>query len=182
MKCDQCKELILTDYIDGQIAAEQKKSLEEHLQTCASCHEYAQKVMAELVVPFNDLERVEPPAALWENIKAELAEEPEEMAPEGIFAYLSAIWQQVQMPVLILSAIVIVIGVSILTLNQQNNALPVARNQQLISQMATKIESTGYDAGMISESELAYVADDEYSLSYDYLDEGYGSAIEEFFL
>ena len=34
MKCEYVKELILTDYLDGQLGKEQKTQIEKHLTIC----------------------------------------------------------------------------------------------------------------------------------------------------
>ena len=54
-------EILLCDYVDGTLRAEERTALESHLAGCSACHELAQDVMG--VTAF--MERVapaEPPA------------------------------------------------------------------------------------------------------------------------
>jgi len=68
-------EILLADYLDGALAAEQRAAVEAHLSGCASCSELARD--AEGMVAFLDrAAEVEPPPALVHNILAATARIP----------------------------------------------------------------------------------------------------------
>ena len=75
MKCEYVKELILTDYLDGQLGKEQKAQIEEHLTTCRDCKEYELLTRAAVVEPFDNLEKHNPPEAAWNKIREQIEEE-----------------------------------------------------------------------------------------------------------
>ncbi|MCP4267614.1 MAG: hypothetical protein GY777_18960 [Candidatus Brocadiaceae bacterium] len=80
MKCDKVQELILTDYLDGQINEELKVGIEKHLTSCTDCKEYERVARATTVTPFNNMERLSPPATTWVRIRRQI--EKEEL-PQG---------------------------------------------------------------------------------------------------
>ena len=41
MKCKKIQEIILTDYLDGQLDEKQRSSLGRHLAECKSCKEFS---------------------------------------------------------------------------------------------------------------------------------------------
>jgi hypothetical protein len=75
MKCEHVKELILTDYSDGQLEKAQKTQLEEHLTVCRDCREYELLTRTATVEPFDNLERHSPPEAAWTRIREQIEEE-----------------------------------------------------------------------------------------------------------
>lgn len=87
MKCEQVKELILTDYLDGQLGKEQKAQLEKHLTTCRDCKEYELFTRTTVIDPFNNLERHNPPEAAWHNIREQIQEELPRQESSNAFAY-----------------------------------------------------------------------------------------------
>ncbi|GAX60964.1 transmembrane transcriptional regulator [Candidatus Scalindua japonica] len=72
MKCEQVKELILTDYLDGQMEKVQKTQLEEHLTTCRDCREYNLLTRTAVVEPFYNIEKHNPPEATWNKIREQI--------------------------------------------------------------------------------------------------------------
>ena len=75
MKCEYVKELILTDYLDGQLGKEQKAQIEKHLTICRDCKEYVLLTRTAVVEPFDNLERHKPPEAAWNKIREQIEEE-----------------------------------------------------------------------------------------------------------
>ncbi len=75
MKCEDVKELILTDYLDGQLGKVQKAHIEEHLAICSDCKEYELLTKTAVVDPFNNTERHNPPEAAWHNIREQIEKE-----------------------------------------------------------------------------------------------------------
>ncbi len=83
MKCEYVKELILTDYLDGQLEKEQKAQIEKHLTICKGCKEYELLTRTAVVEPFDNLEKQSPPEATWHNIRVQI--EKEKQATTGNF-------------------------------------------------------------------------------------------------
>ncbi len=75
MKCEDVKELILTDYLDGQLGKEQKAQIEKHLAICTDCKEYELLTRTAVVDPFNNMERHKPPEAAWHKIREQIEKE-----------------------------------------------------------------------------------------------------------
>ena len=88
MKCEDVKELILTDYLDEQLGKEQKTQIEQHLTTCSDCKEYELLTRTAVVEPFNNLEKHNPPEATWNKIREQIEEERPQYEPENSFADL----------------------------------------------------------------------------------------------
>ncbi len=75
MKCDKVQELILTDYLDGQVNKEQKMNIEEHIASCLHCKEYELAARETVITPFNRVEKLRPPEATWDKIRNQIEEE-----------------------------------------------------------------------------------------------------------
>ncbi|MBT6561149.1 MAG: zf-HC2 domain-containing protein [Candidatus Scalindua sp.] len=88
MKCEDVKELILTDYLDGQLEKEQKTQIEQHLTICSDCKEYELLTRTAVVEPFNNLENHNPPKATWNKIRGQIEEERPLHEPANSFTDL----------------------------------------------------------------------------------------------
>ncbi len=88
MKCEYVKELILTDYLDGQLEKEQKVQIEKHLTICKGCKEYELLTRTAVVEPFDNLEKHSPPEATWNKIREQIEEELPRQEPTNSFADL----------------------------------------------------------------------------------------------
>ena len=69
MKCKQVREMIMTDYMDGEISAGSLFEVESHLAVCASCRAAADDLQR-AVRPFfrEDVRRTPPPEGVWRSI------------------------------------------------------------------------------------------------------------------
>jgi anti-sigma factor RsiW len=80
MKCAAAQELI-SDYADGSLAPDQEAELKAHLEGCRDCRELARDFDS-IVRGAKGLVSLEPPAAVWPKIAAEMREvmkgEPEQ--------------------------------------------------------------------------------------------------------
>ena len=88
MKCEDVKELILTDYLDGQLGKEMKAQIEKHLTICKGCKEYEFLTRTAAVEPFDNLEKYSPPEATWNKIREQIEEELPLQEPTNPFADL----------------------------------------------------------------------------------------------
>lgn len=101
-RCEQFKEIILTDYIDGALNAVAKKEVDDHLSQCAACQAFANEVKSTLVLPFEKANRQEVPAELWGQIKEQIAQEqiPQESFLDRVTEWLGNLSMPKLVPVL----------------------------------------------------------------------------------
>ncbi len=69
MNCDEIRELLLTDYVDGELDAARKAEVRGHLQGCAACRRFERAVRETAIEPLKNAEKVQPPDAVWERIR-----------------------------------------------------------------------------------------------------------------
>jgi len=74
--CKRIQELLMTDYIDGELKPPRKEDIEVHLKVCRECREFKLGVEKAAVKPFRDSGLINPPDYLWHRIKDSLAAEP----------------------------------------------------------------------------------------------------------
>jgi len=60
--------ILMTDYIDGELGPEQLKIAEEHLGSCSDCRQFKEDLLKNAVIPFYSIEKAVPPAYIWQNI------------------------------------------------------------------------------------------------------------------
>ncbi len=80
-KCDQFKDLILTDYIDGELDKNSAESLESHLLDCGDCRTFFKEIKNNTVLPFQQALRQPVPAGLWDAIKQSIDHENQAAGP-----------------------------------------------------------------------------------------------------
>ena len=75
MKCKEIQELIMTDYLDGELSREHQLMIDDHLGHCPECRKTAQsaKSLSRDFAPLKDanLDR----EVIWQNIKNALEED-----------------------------------------------------------------------------------------------------------
>ena len=168
MQCEKFQELILTDYLDRELAEEQRAALEAHLAQCPRCREFAEKALKVAVEPFEQLERLKPSPQLWANIKEAIKGAPQpdaREAPDDFWERLKQLFYFPR-PALVLATAVLV---TIMLLA----VLPKQIGQNHIAQVDS-----------VAEDEIEYLAALMEGTERIDLDEngGYGTAIEEYFL
>lgn len=93
MDCERARDLILTDWADGELAVAESSALMRHLGACAACRALADRVTAETVVPLQRAPGRQPDPALWSRVQAGIRRENREQAdgvPFGVGAWLAA--------------------------------------------------------------------------------------------
>jgi len=83
-KCDQFKDLVLTDYIDGELDKNFAGSLESHLLDCSDCRAFFKEVK-DVALPFQQSLRQPVPAGLWVAIKQNIEQENQTSNPFANF-------------------------------------------------------------------------------------------------
>jgi len=77
MKCRDIQDMILTDYLDGQIDPKKKGIVESHLKECAACREFLVTATEAVIKPFDHSESRVPPESIWQGIQDVIHREQE---------------------------------------------------------------------------------------------------------
>ena len=85
MQCKDAQELILTDYLDGDMNEEQKKGLKVHMADCPKCCEFAVHAESTVIAPFEDAPVQQPSPQVWQNIKESIEEQQRATNPVADF-------------------------------------------------------------------------------------------------
>lgn len=84
-KCDQVKDLILTDFIDGQLDKDAAASVENHLLDCGHCRLFFKEVRNNAAMPFKQAMHQPVPEGLWDAIKQNIEDESQRSSPFADF-------------------------------------------------------------------------------------------------
>jgi len=74
-KCDGFRDLILTDYIDGELDKDAVAGVEGHLLDCSDCRAFFKEVKTNGALPFQQAIRPPVPSELWSTIKQRIEDE-----------------------------------------------------------------------------------------------------------
>ena len=165
MKCKKIQEIILTDYLDGQLAERQRSLLSRHLAGCQGCKKFSIYVMKNIAGLFTNAERLIPSEIVWRRIKGSIEDE-ETNKPAvviGFFERLRGVLC-IPKPVMIFATALTFILVTSLVL-----ALYIGNQNRLNYSSQKTIQDNDYYEKLFSD---AYTAKDT----------GFGTAIEENFL
>lgn len=72
MKCDQFKEIFLTDYLDEMLSAEKRQSCDIHLQGCALCSGLVADLKTITEQTFKKVETLQPSRRVWAGIQQKI--------------------------------------------------------------------------------------------------------------
>jgi len=84
MKCKKMQDLIMSDYIDGELKGYLLKKVQDHLASCPECKQFEQSLQQEAIAPFKEAGQIKPPESVWEQIKGTILEE--ELQRKGVFS------------------------------------------------------------------------------------------------
>jgi anti-sigma factor RsiW len=84
-KCDQYKDLILADYIDGELDKDLAENLEAHLLDCGDCRAFLKEVKNNAAMPFQKVLQQPVPVGLWSTIRQNIEQENRETDPLAEF-------------------------------------------------------------------------------------------------
>ena len=142
MNCEKIQELILTDYLDGQLDAKCKDLVDQHLAGCPGCKEFSGIVGRSVFEPFLKAESLRPPEQVWFSIKENIA--AEQPGRSNVFAnFLENFQNSVRIPrpaIAFVTAMTLVIVVG--TLTRFASHAPVNTNEQ-VEYMAQMIDASG---------------------------------------
>lgn len=74
-ECKKIKDLILTDFVDGELDVSIKGKVDTHLLACSECRKFTQEVESQLVAPLQGVKRQPVPDHLWSLIKDRIESE-----------------------------------------------------------------------------------------------------------
>ncbi|MBF0484783.1 MAG: zf-HC2 domain-containing protein [Candidatus Omnitrophica bacterium] len=75
MKCEDMRNLLLTDYLDGELDAERRFQVEVHLKSCYQCKDFFAEVKTQIKNPLDNYEVKKVPDSIWLNIKERIEEQ-----------------------------------------------------------------------------------------------------------
>jgi hypothetical protein len=104
MKCTEIRELLASDYLDGELGEGAQGEVAAHLETCAGCRRYAEIVRRAAAEPFRNAARTPAPASLWLKVQRGIAHEQE----RGIRPVLTRVWRSLRLPAYATAAAAIV--------------------------------------------------------------------------
>ena len=109
MNCEKFREIIITDYIDGELSPEQTKITDEHLITCPDCRKFKEELIKNAVYPFRMIEKIAPPEYVRQNITNIIAERSS-VKNRGLTDFLRRYAYFPGIPVAATAAIILIIG------------------------------------------------------------------------
>jgi len=80
-KCDHFRDLILTDYLDGELNKVLSGNVESHLLDCSDCRLFLKEVKSNAALPLRQVSRQPVPAELWDMISKDLNSEDQKTYP-----------------------------------------------------------------------------------------------------
>ena len=157
MRCDRIRELLKSDYLDGQATEKEKQAVLEHLKQCPQCRQVEKELLGARAV-LQGAKEQQVPERIWQNIQQAIITEgmnAEELVNKSVWERLRGlIWTP--RPVFALaSALTAVIFIAIfagliiqnrLSISRLDSALSVIEyhangdNAQLLNGFGTNIE------------------------------------------
>ncbi|NQT32735.1 MAG: anti-sigma factor [Candidatus Omnitrophica bacterium] len=97
MKCKKIRDIILSDYTDGELSSDRQKLIEDHLKGCPACREFLEELTGGIVTPLRESGHVKPPAEVWNRIERAIGEKEKSGAGETLLDWIKA---RAELPVL----------------------------------------------------------------------------------
>ena len=72
MECRKIQEWLLGDYFDRRCSPDRRKNIDEHISRCNACRDFLANLEQAARFPFRNAPELEPPEAVWHNIKEEI--------------------------------------------------------------------------------------------------------------
>ncbi|MEE8575458.1 MAG: hypothetical protein V3T30_08605 [Thermodesulfobacteriota bacterium] len=176
MDCLKARELIATDYFDGESASEDFASsdgltLYEHMEGCPECTKFAVGIREAAVEPFKDVERAVLPPEIWQAVSAGIAEEKEKavrpatkVSPQTGSGFAERVFASLGLRKSAMAAGAVAASIIIAVLIGRGPAVP-------------PVPTVSYLAG---DAEFIVMLNTDEAINGDYMD--MGTKIEEYFL
>ncbi len=165
MNCEAMRELILTDYIDGEMDAKRKIFMEGHLAACPGCKEFSAAAKETAVEPFLDAARVGVPGSVWRRVEEKIASGSRKKAGlvAGLLERIRYVFYIPNPAVVLATVLTLVLIFGAVT------RLAVNRYESLKAGRQAEVEYSAYLAETPAELTVSEEA-------------GFGTAIEQYFL
>ncbi len=86
MNCKKIQELLVTDYLDGELSTTILDSIKQHMDSCIHCRQFEQETQR-IMLPFEKARYIEPPTRVWKGVREKII--AEQMLPQdSLFACL----------------------------------------------------------------------------------------------
>ena len=165
MNCKKSRELIITDYLDGEMGEKEKACIEEHMAGCPECRKFYTSSKKAAVEPFLSAKPANPPEYVWRRIRETILSEKEAKR-----SFWPDIFERVKTFICIPRPVLAIVSVVILVIT--------------IGTMARFISGGGMQANMAAPEQFDY---------FNYLTSssansstgngaGLGTAIEQYFM
>ncbi|MEK7273668.1 MAG: zf-HC2 domain-containing protein [Candidatus Desantisbacteria bacterium] len=86
MNCKKIQELLLTDYLDGELNTMILDRIEQHMDSCIHCRQFEQEIQI-VRLPFEKVRYIEPPTRVWEGVREKIVAE-QLLLQDSLFACL----------------------------------------------------------------------------------------------
>ena len=143
MKCKTAQDLILTDWLDNQMAQPEKAQLETHLDTCQGCSDFASTAREALLEPFTENEHLQAPPDLWNSITDRIQREKRQnlAGKNGLLDRLRGCFTM-PVPAMAMASVVSVILATTLFLQRGPNSGPIAFDPAIhVDHLATLLDN-----------------------------------------
>ena len=74
MRCDKAKNLLRSDYLDGEVGESEKRDIAAHLASCQECRGLERELLDQRAL-FGTVKRHKVPGRVWDNISDAIAKE-----------------------------------------------------------------------------------------------------------
>ncbi|HLF18719.1 MAG TPA: hypothetical protein VI749_07495 [Candidatus Omnitrophota bacterium] len=172
MNCKDIRDIILTDFLDGEQWEEKRREIDQHLAGCLACRAFAEEAKEKAVTALQNAKPIRlDEEAIWQNIKNQIEEEA---APaflsNPLMGFLTHLKDALLTPKVVMAsvkvAIVLLVMVFQFKLIYDNHLAQQKPPAEEIQVLAYALEEFTFEESNGEESEMA----------------SYGTAIEEYFL
>lgn len=163
MKCKEFQDLIITEYVDGEISPDNLNLVNEHIDNCNTCRQFRDAVVNIAVEPFKNINKADVPEFIWERINEKIQQKNKSLLNN----WFETIRNLFKFPRLAIATVSISVAllVSLIFINKPNNN--------------SFVDSQYYVDTNLNESHEQY-----FSYLNNNVEEnnGFGTAIEEYLL
>ena len=165
MTCKKIQEIILTDYLDGQLDGKQRSLLGRHLAKCRGCEKFSIYAIKNIAGLFTNAERLIPSEIIWRRIKGSIEASKREK-PGLVTRFFERLKGALYIPkpaTIFVTALTFILVIGLI------GALYIGNQKRLLYNSQKTIQDNDYYEELLSDT-------------YTVKDMGFGTAIEENFL
>ncbi|MFH1868118.1 MAG: zf-HC2 domain-containing protein [Candidatus Omnitrophota bacterium] len=153
MNCERIRELIATDYIDGEAEQTAISKVDEHLKGCEGCRKYKDELLESAIKPFEKAGVEVPSEKVWNSIEAAVESKEQLQNSGSIIDMLHSLLRPRQAAFAFATAAVIMIMVNIFVISPARKQGVL--NAYLQEEMASLYGLNGDGSGLVSDIENA---------------------------